>query len=153
MLKIIGKLFSKALWGSVGGFIKQYAQIIVAILLFAFGVHYATLRSNHKSLKKDYEELTVTNKTLLSEKAQLQGEVIILKDQFKADSLEFQKLVIEFQTLIQQLQTRNKASEAKAKERGDYAKELESGLLCKTVKVGLFGKKTVTIGKCEDENE
>lgn len=152
MLKFIGNLFSKALWGSVFGFVKQYAQIIVAVLLIAFGMHYSNLRNNHKTLKADYKELQANNNTLISEKIQLHEEIFRVREQFLKDSLEFQKRVVEFQTLIQQLQARNKATETKLKEKDRYVSELESGLICKTIKVNWLGKKTVTVGKCEDED-
>ena len=142
-MKFVLKLFSKTLWGSVFGFVKQYSQIIFAVLLFAFGVHYATLKSNHKELKKEFKILETRKIKAEAQVDSLAAVILSVKSDRLQDSVSFSQRVAEFQTLIQQLQKKSKDREA-------YIKELESGLMCKTVKIGLFGKKTVSIQKCED---
>jgi hypothetical protein len=144
-MKFIFKLFSKTLWGSVFGFIGQYAKIIGAVLLFAFGVHYATLKSNHKNLKSEHKILKADKEKLENAKDSLNVVISTLQSKGLQDSTNFTSRVTEFQTLIQQLQK-------KSKDREVYVKELESGLLCKQIKIGLFGKKTVTIAPCEPDN-
>lgn len=152
-LSIAGKLGIGGIWKPV---VNIAVFVIIGLLLY-LGFNVAWNQVTYAN--KHYKALSLENSELQNKNSDLKDKInrtVIALDSTKkaktADSLEFQKRVVEFQTLIQQLQARNKAAETRIKEKETYISELESGLFCKTVKVGLFGKKTVTIGKCEEEN-
>lgn len=162
LLKII-----MSLGGSIGltGFWKALVNIVATALFLLVvyltintawnGVTYANkhykraitardqCKSDNDSLKNmvDNQQFEINN--LYSVMARLRSDSISLRGKIADDSVFHRKQVEQFQMLIKDINTKSKAKD-------QQITELQSGLMCKVVKVGLFGKKTITYERCDE---
>lgn len=100
-------------------------------------------KEDNDILRNSVENLQFTINDLYSGISRLRADSIALRGRIADDSLFYRKQIEQLQLLIKEINTKSKAKD-------EQILLLESGLVCKVVKVGLFGKKTVTIERCED---
>lgn len=162
LLKLI--LSAGSSFGLVG--IWKHLVNIIATVLFLFvvyltintawnGVTYANkhykkaisardqCKSDNDSLKNMVDNQQFEINDLYSTMARMRNDSVSLKRRIADDSVFHKKQIEQLQILIKEINAGSKAKDSQII-------ELQSGLMCKVVKVGLLGKKTITFERCED---
>lgn len=164
-MKLLKKILSLALNIGSGGLWKGVLNVVIiaailgsiyATVIFVWnGVTYAN--KHYKAKVAEVAALVEERDKLKNEATNLafeNNELWLSIGKLKTDSLRLEGVISDGEKLrkqqVEQLQTLIKDISTKSKAKDEHILNLESGLMCKTVKIGLFGKKTVTIGKCDE---